>query len=271
MSSSPIFRRIAALQRGLPWGRVLDAGTGVHSLRWVSGLQTEAWTAVTASEGMARQVRTAVRRAMRTQDRIVEGDWTDPGLLAGETFDTVLADYLLGAVDGFAPYFQSRLFERLRPLVGRRLYVVGLQPYVPGFPQDEAGRMVVEMGRARDACLLLAGERTYREYPLDWVLRALAQAGFRVIGHDRFPIRYGRTYIDAQIDMCEARLPRLVDAGLAASMQAYLHALRERAHALHDRLGGLAHGFDYVAAAEPLPLPPSDACVQQKDQVCNLL
>jgi len=32
--------------------------------------------------------------------------------------------------------------------------------------------------RLRDACLLLAGERPYREYPADWVLRALRRSSF---------------------------------------------------------------------------------------------
>ena len=251
MPASPIFRQLSTWHAGLPWGRMLDAGTGAHSLHWVSGLDTTAWTAVTASASMAQQVRAAVQPRMRAQDRIIVGDWTDAGLLAGETFDTVLADYLLGAVEGFAPYFQPCLFARLRPLVGRRLYVVGLQPYVPYTPDDPAGRLVVEMGRVRDACLLLAGERPYREYPLDWVLRSLREAGLRVLASERFPIRYGRRYIDAQIDMCEARLRRFADPSLAQAMRAHLAALRTRAYALHDALGGLAHGFDYAVAAEP--------------------
>lgn len=54
----------------------------------------------------------------------------DEDLLEGKKYDTILADYLVGAIDGFSPYFQDQIFERitlhLNP--GGRLYVVGLQP-----------------------------------------------------------------------------------------------------------------------------------------------
>ncbi len=252
MSDSPIFRRIADWQGTRPWGRVLDAGTGSHSLRWVASLPTEAWTAVTGAQGMAQQVTQAVGAQRRAQDRIVLGDWADPALLAGERHDTVLADYLLGAIDGFAPYFQPHLFARLRPLVAGTLYVVGLQPYVPYFPQDPAGQMVTEIGRTRDACLLLAGERPYREYPLDWVVQHLEQSGFRVTHTHQLPIRFGKRFIDSQLAMCEARLPRFADAALADGMRAHLDALRQRALALDAELGGLRHGFDYMVAATPI-------------------
>lgn len=251
MTTSPIFRRIAALQEDRPWGSFLDAGTGLHSLQWVASLPTERWTAVTGAGSMETQVRRALRSRMRTQDRIVRGNWSDPALLAGETYDTVLADYLLGALDGFAPYGQYELFQRLRPLVGNRLYVVGLEPYVPYFPEDPAGRMICELGRVRDACLLLANERPYREYPMEWTLKQIRQAGLRIIDSTQFPIRYGRRYIDSQIRMCETRLARFSDQGVAAAMKAHLASLEERACRLHDELGGLRHGFDYLIAAEP--------------------
>lgn len=252
MSDSPIFRCIAEWQAERAWGRLLDAGTGTHSLRWVASLPTTAWTAVTGAPGMARQVEQAVSAHQRPQDRVVVGDWADPAFLAHETYDTVLADYLLGAMDGFAPYFQPQLFSRLRPLVGGALYVVGLQPYVPYFPDDEAGQIITQIGRVRDACLLLAGERPYREYPLDWVLDHLEQAGFRVEHTRQFPIRYGQRFVQSQIAMCEARLPRFADAALAKAMGSQLDRLRHEALALDARLGGLRHGFDYVVAATPV-------------------
>ncbi|MBU4611600.1 class I SAM-dependent methyltransferase [Achromobacter sp. GG226] len=251
MSDSPIFRCIAEWQGNRPWGRFLDAGTGSHSLRWVAGLQTDAWTAITGAEGMARQVRDTVSETQRSQDRIVVGDWADPDLLAGDSYDTVLADYLLGAIDGFAPYFQPYLFARLRPLVSKQLYIVGLQPYVPYFPDDDAGQVITRIGRTRDACLLLAGERPYREYPLDWVCQHLEASGFRVEQTRQFPIRYGQRFVQSQIAMCEARLPRFADAALAEAMAATLDRLRHEALALDDRLGGLRHGFDYVVSATP--------------------
>ncbi len=250
MTSSPIFRRITSLQGELPWGDFLDAGTGRHSLQWVSTLDTARWTAVTGAQVMARQVQRAVGARMRAQDRIVQGNWSDSALLAGEQYDTVLADYLLGALDGFAPYGQYQLFRRLRPLVGRRLYVVGLEPYVPYFAQDPAGQIICELGRVRDACLLLANERPYREYPLDWALAHIEQSGLRILDVQRFPIRYGKRFIDSQVDMCRTRLARFADAAVAGAMRQQLETLRERALALDAELDGLRHGFDYLIAAE---------------------
>ncbi len=176
---------------------MLDAGAGVHSLSWICGLPTDRWTAVTASPEHLQQINRATAVWTRPQDRLVLGDWADPGLLQGEVHDTVLADYLLGAVEGFAPFFQDQLFARLRGLVGRRLYVVGLEPYVLDEPEDPAGRLIWEIGRLRDACLLLAGETPYREYPAAWTTMALERAGFRVLAQKAFANRYRPGFVES--------------------------------------------------------------------------
>jgi len=248
---STLFRYIEELHGDRPWGSVLDAGTGKKSLGWITGLATDRWTAVTASTTMAEQARAPVARIMRADDRIIVGNWMDGGLLAGETYDVVLADYLLGAVDGFSPYWQDQMFHRLRPLVGGRLYITGLEPYVPYPPETEAGRVIWEIGRLRDACLLLAGERPYREFPADWVLRHMNAAGFRVIGGRHFPIRYRARFVNTQLDMCRARLRNFSDPALAQAMADRVERLRDHALALERREGGLRHGADYVIAAEP--------------------
>lgn len=250
---SSLFRYIESLQGTLPWGSVLDAGTGVKSLQWIRTLDTERWTAITASHGMVKQIREALGDdGDRPGDRLLVGNWVDDSLLTGETFDTVLVDYLIGAVEGFAPYWQDRVFERLRPLVKGRLYLIALEPYVPFEPQTDSGRVIWEIGRVRDACLLLAGERPYREYPLEWMQRRLGQSGFRVLDARRFPIRYRERFINGQLDMCIDRLRRFPDRELAASMQRYVEHLRARALELAGRENGLRHGYDYVIAAEPM-------------------
>lgn len=123
-----MFCHIEVLQGNLPWGSFLDAGTGTNSIKWVSGLKTDRWVAVTGATGHAIQVRDASDPVRRAQDRIMVGNWADPTLLSNERFDTILADYLIGAVEGFAPYFQERMFRRLHALSGGRLYLVGLEP-----------------------------------------------------------------------------------------------------------------------------------------------
>lgn len=251
-AASMLFRHVEALQGERPWGALLDAGTGSGSIRWVQSLDTERWTAVTGAEGHARQVRDLSAAGRRPADRIVLGNWADPALLAGETYDTVLADYLLGAIDGFAPYFQERIFARLRPLTGKRLYVVGLAPYVPADePADPAARLVWRIGRLRDSCLLLAGERPYREYPAEWVIENLRRSGFEPVSAGRFPIRFGARFVEAQIAMCAPRLTRLADRALAAALERHAEALRAEALAMIEDKGGLAAGHDYVIAADP--------------------
>lgn len=249
---STLFQHIEQLQGGEDWGRFLDAGTGTHSIAWVNSLTTDRWTAVTGAEAHARQVRDTTAGQRREGDRILVGNWSDPGLLAGEIYDTVLADYLLGAIDGFAPYFQHRLFARLRPLVRSRLYIVGLEPYVVEEPASAAGRLVWEIGRFRDACLLLAGEQPYREYPAQWAVDHLEASGYRVIAAKRFANRYKRRFVNSQIDMCGPRLAKIADRDLAHALVLRGEALRAAALEQIEREGSLSHGFDYVLAAEPL-------------------
>lgn len=247
-----LFDRIAAWQGDRPWGHVLDAGTGLHSLRWILGLPTSRWTAVTGGASRQRELREHLGPHMRPVDRVLTGNWQDPALLEGERFDTVLADYLLGAIDGFAPYFQDRLFARLRPHVAGRLYAVGLAPYRDG-EGGEAGALIRELAALRDACILLAGHRCYREYPLDWVLRSLEGAGYVVERAEAVPIVYRQRFIDGQLDVCLSKLPLLRDPALADALRGRVEELRGRAHEASRRFDGLRYGEDWIVAARPAP------------------
>lgn len=75
-------------------------------MKWLTALQTESWTAVTGAEAHAAQIHHLTGNRMRPQDRLSSA--TGPTLTSsrGEHFDIVLADYSLGAVEGFAPYFR---------------------------------------------------------------------------------------------------------------------------------------------------------------------
>lgn len=96
----------------------------------------------------------------------------DQELLAGETYDVVLADYRLDAVEGFAPYWQDQLFRRLRPLIARRLYVLGLEPYVPHVPTDPGRRLVNEIGRLRDRALAFVSREGGLRHGHDYIIFA---------------------------------------------------------------------------------------------------
>lgn len=249
--TSALFTHIETLQANVPWGRFLDAGTGVNSGLWSTALTTDRWVGVSGSPGHARQVEGEIAGRLRPDDQLIVGNWADDTLLMGETFDTVLADYLLGAIEGFAPYFQAQLFKRLRPLVGQSLYVVGLDPYVVGPVQTPAEQMVRDIGRLRDTCLTLADETAYREYPAEWAINALTDAGFHVTHAKRFPNRYRQSWVNGQLDMGLRRLSKLEDRALAEALTGRIETLRERGLDLCRRENGLKAGADWVLRAIP--------------------
>ncbi|MFN7145430.1 MAG: class I SAM-dependent methyltransferase [Myxococcota bacterium] len=220
---------------GPEWGDVLDAGTGDHSLGWVSSLPARSVTAVTVEAWRMAGLRETAPNA-----RIVLGEWTDPTLLYGESFDQVLVDYVIGAIDGHAPYFQYAYLERLRPHVRGRVYLVGLEPQ----PRD--GSVLDEVCRVRDACILLAGHRCYREYPRAVVGRWLERAGYRVIDAQDFPNRIGARFVNGQLDVAERKLKLFRDERLREAMRGQIAELRERALAQ----GEVTWGADYVIAAD---------------------
>jgi len=247
-ATSSLFRYIESLQGDQPWGDFLDAGTGVNSALWSNGLATTKWVGVSGSPSHAEQVCQTLGEALRVQDEVLVGNWCEPDFLQGRVFDTVLADYLLGAIEGFAPYFQGQLFARLRRHVGKRLYVIGLDPYILGPAASDEAKMVKAIGRLRDCCLMLAGETPYREYPLEWTVDALLGAGFEIKQARRFGNRYGAKWVHGQLDMAQRRLPKLTNQALAHVLGKEIENLRARALILNEQKGGLRHGADYVIA-----------------------
>lgn len=246
----PLFSAITAIQGEAPFGRVLDAGTGPRSIRWLSGLDTEAITAVTGEAMVAGQVQRLLGEWQRPQDRMIVGNWSDAALLAGEQFDTVLADYLLGSVERVAPYFQERLFARLRALTGGRIYIIGSEPYVVDRPGDQAGALIWEVGRFRDACLTLLGKQHYREYPLEWVIAQLRRSGFKPVATRKFRASYKAEFINTQIDLSRAGLARFEDRALAQALDARGETLRRRALEHIEAHGSISYGFSYLVAAD---------------------
>ena len=250
---SKLFRYIEQVHGTRPWGAFLDAGTGVRSIQWVQQLATDRWTAVTGAPSDARAVDDVTSSTRRSQDQIVTGNWATADLLQGDAFDTVLADYLLGAVEGFAPYFQPYLFARLRPLTRGVLYVTGAEPYVPSDePETPAGRSVWRIGRFRDACLLLSGELPYREYPSAWIVDQLKRSGFKPHALKRFEVRYQASFVNTQIDLSLTALRKLKDQTVAKALIAQGEDLRASALEVIAAEGGLVHGSDYVIAADPV-------------------
>lgn len=249
---SALFRHIETLHGKKPWGSVLDAGTGVNSISWVQGLATEHWTAITGSASEAARVRKQTQETQRPQDRIIQGNWVDQTFLKDEVYDTVLADYLLGAIEGFAPYLQSYLFSRLKPLTRNVIYVTGLEPYVPiSKPENKAGALIWEIGHFRDACVIMAGGNAYREYPAQWVVHHLDNAGFDVKNVKHFKIGYKERFVNAQIDIALHSLKAMADKTVAKALNQRGEALRAEALNFIAQEGALRFCRNYVIAAEP--------------------
>merc|ERR1711934_182984 len=222
-SGDTLFNHILEMHDGHPLKSALDAGTGSTSLPWIaSSLRPAQWTAVTANANTARQVEThKLKKRMRAGDAIVIGNWQNETFLEGQTFDIIIADYLLGALDGYAPYFREKLLGRLkRHLTPKgRLYVLGKDPMphpnrfpFPGKPAYHIFHSVHQMEdvqRLLQATITHAADRPYREYPLSWVISHAQHAGLKLQSQHAFPAVYGTQALHAQLDVCEKKLKKI--------------------------------------------------------------
>jgi len=252
---SKLYQYIEKCNGTRPWGRVLDAGTGLRSMQWMNTLETTALTAVTASRAMITQVEDSAKVSLRSNDRLVLGNWGDPQLLAGECFDTILMDYLIGAVEAYWPYGQDGLLQRLRPMIRGRVFLTGMEPYVPYPAETRAGAIVRRIGSLRDAILTLSGQRPYREFPVAWVVQQLTRHGFKVLDARTFPIVRRAGFINSQLDWTLQHIEHAGSEALRAALRSEVESLREEAIALTKREDGLRHGADYVITAEAQSSP----------------
>ena len=227
---------LARSPRPQSWGRVLDAGTGESSLAWVSRLPCSEWTAVTADESRAQGLR---RRFPPGKNRLLVGNWQDPRFLERETFDVVIADYLLGSCDRYAPHFQEQLLERLLGVCRGWLFIVGQEPW--SRPTNPAQRCLWNIAQLRDAVQLLLDRRPHRELPQDWVERQLARYGHPVNWSERFENHYDQEYVLREVNAIEENLHELADKGLA-------QLLRRRCHTLRQTNAAGVYGWDYLLA-----------------------
>lgn len=276
-TTDPLFRRIEEVHaaRGARYGHILDAGTGGHSLKWLARLPAggvASVTAVTADASAGEGKGAADLRHLLDAargDALAEGKWCVPGAappLAVEKFDTVLVDYLVGSMDGFTPFAQDVFFDELAAYCAPSalVHVVGLGPIYTSLgggygSLSPAEKVVVDVARARDACILLAGHRPYREFPADWIIRHLKKSGFRLVGDGTWK-SYGVVWKHAtakkQIDVARRKLPLFDDRDVAKAMAAKLDALDAAAAALLGEKG-VVYGHDYVISAERAAAPES--------------
>jgi len=253
-----LFGSIEKYQGNKPFGTFLDAGTGVHSLRWIATLGKKGmtdFTAITADATMKANVKQETRE-LGISGNVVMGNWfseREP-LEFSTKFDTILADYLIGAMDGFSPFKQDLMLPKLSALLnpGGRLYIVGLQP-IPDKVDDPAGNIICRVRQVRDACILLAGHRCYREYPIDWIERQLeGMNDMKVLETAKFPILYRHATILRQINVGRSKFPYFPSPELAESMGKVLDQLEKDSFEATQKSssGTITLGFDYVVCAE---------------------
>lgn len=263
-----LFGSIEERQGDKPFGNILDAGTGMHSLRWIATLGEKGmtgFTAITADKTMQRNVQTeADALEVSHLGKVLIGNWfgerpLDEQLLLQNTdqeppYDTILADYLIGAMDGFSPYQQDLMIPKLAKLLkpGGRLYIVGLEPIPDTAPGD--ANIICKVRQIRDACILLAGHRCYREYPVEWIQRQIktqeADTRLTLLRTTTFPILYRHSTIVNQINVARGKFPSFPTPELAHQMKVVLDDLEEQSLRATTERGRIRLGFDYVVTSE---------------------
>jgi ubiquinone/menaquinone biosynthesis C-methylase UbiE len=247
-----LFGHIEERQGDKPWGRVLDAGTGAHSLRWLATLPINGLVAVTADSNMQRNCQREIADlGIDNVTELVQGNWfdeTNPLTFAEDEFDVILCDYLIGAMDGFSPYRQDLMIPNLTKYLkpAGHMYIVGLEP-IP----DDSDSVISRVRQVRDACILLAGHKCYREYPATWIERQIRHIPDLEYRHrQHFTILYHKSTIVKQINVGRSKLPLLPDY-MRDSMRTLLNDLERRADDETEQdTKRIPLGFDYVVTAE---------------------
>ena len=167
-------------------------------------------------------------------------------------FDTILADYLIGAVDGFSPYEQDTILDKLKNHLtpNGRLYIVGMNPIPDNAPPP--ADVICELRKARDACILLAGHRPYREFPLEWIIRHLQKSKVKVLKTKNFTILHSEESAIRQLKVAQSKLSLMPHNPLRNGMESYLNDLDNRikeSMKLTEKKK-IPLSFDYVICAE---------------------
>eukprot|EP01095_Lingulamoeba_sp_RSL-Kostka_P004793 TRINITY_DN16010_c0_g1_i1.p1 TRINITY_DN16010_c0_g1~~TRINITY_DN16010_c0_g1_i1.p1 ORF type:complete len:397 (+),score=105.03 TRINITY_DN16010_c0_g1_i1:71-1261(+) len=227
------------------WGSILDAGTGNHSIDWLLKCPRQSLAAITGDKKYNDVILKNFGDRLQETDELVLGNWLDKDLLKGRQFDFVIADYLLGAIEAYSPYFQDLLFDRLYPHVKERLYVVGLEPF-PDHTSSKQGQFIIQIAKLRDSCIMLAGDRCNREYPLEYVTRQLKRSNFKIDAVACFESNYSKEYLLKQIQVAESKVKKFAHVGLQIEMVEYISAVK---HQINQYKWPFGFGNDYVVAA----------------------
>lgn len=229
------------------WGDVLDAGTGLGSMCWLLRRERRTLLAVTASrDGTYGEVELRRATAGVPSVEVRHGNWRNRAFMQGRSFDVVVADYLLGAVEQHWRYGAGELLERLlgalRP--GGYLLLAGLEPYelVLDRLADPQDRLVLDIEAIGDAAAALAGKATYRELPEQWVRGELARRpALRIVATQHFPMQLTAVSLGRQVGFARKMAESIADRGLQNAMVRRIDQLGDSlkgwrsAASVHDR------------------------------------
>lgn len=107
--SDILFSTVEKMHGSRLWGKFLDAGTGLHSIKWVQTLPTTSWTAITADNYMRTQMvsDSSVSSKLRPVDQLIVGNWMNDGfnrlVLITILHCTCITEFLLICLHLLAP------------------------------------------------------------------------------------------------------------------------------------------------------------------------
>ncbi len=229
---SSLFRYIEGVHGEKDPGASWMPGTGEIASVDTDFAPTERWTAVTAARSsLADKTRAALGSAMRLRDRLLVGTGqTTPS--AGDVRHHLGSDYPVGAIDtpctGGGP--RVRAVAPASRFDHGRLYLVGFGALRAIYRKPKVAKSSGK-SRVRDACLLLlAGERPYREFPLDWMLGRLGLCASHSLAR-RHPLP-SSGYVNVN---STCAWPESSDSLQRLKQCAYVEELRARALQLNER------------------------------------
>lgn len=158
-------------------------------------------------------------------------------------------------MDAFSPYLQDCIFDRLAHHLnpGGRIYLVGTEPIPDKDTNDAQKDLVCRVKRVRDVCILLTGDRCYREYPLSWTLRQMKRCGLNIESSQQYSLLHRRADLHDQIGVGRSMLKKIADPNLASSLEDTLDQLElemQRKVVKNHQEQPIHLGFDYLVVAE---------------------
>ena len=213
------------------WGRVLDAGAGINSMRWLLRQSYDTVTGVTARPAGLDSYGDALHSFADDSVNIVIGNWKDEAFMKDTNqYDIVLSDYLLGSTELHWMYGAEMLLERILAVLKPNglLLIIGLEPYEMILDRsDPHDRLVLDVEAIGDSAALLIGESTYRELPQQWVIEQIdRRPDFEVVATQQFSMKLTAESMRRQLAYATKTAAKIVDRDLRVAFEKRIEDLK---------------------------------------------